>query len=47
VLCPLDCVSHDAANRVKQFCKRHGKQLVLLPTASLAAFTRVLNELAA
>lgn len=47
VLCPLDCVSHDAANRVKQFCKRYGKKLVLLPKSSLAAFTRGLNELAA
>ncbi len=47
VLCPLDCVSHDAANRVKQFCKRYGKQLVFLPRSSLAAFTRSLNELAA
>lgn len=47
VLCPLDCVSHDAANRVKQFCKRHGKRLVLLPRSSLAACTRGLNELVA
>ena len=47
VLCPLDCVSHDAENRVKQFCKRHGKRLVLLPRSSLAAFTRGLNELVA
>ncbi|MCW8874519.1 MAG: DUF2325 domain-containing protein [Gammaproteobacteria bacterium] len=47
VLCPLDCVSHDAANRVKHFCKRHGKKLVLLPRSSLAAFTRGLNELVA
>lgn len=47
VLCPLDCVSHDAAHQVKQFCKRHGKRLVLLPRSSLAAFTRGLNGLAA
>lgn len=47
VLCPVDCVSHDAANRVKQFCKLHGKRLVFLPRASLAAFTRGLYELAA
>ncbi|MBN4080266.1 DUF2325 domain-containing protein [Beggiatoa alba] len=47
VLCPLDCVSHDAANRVKQFCKRHGKRLVFLPRSSLAAFARGLNELVA
>ncbi|MBI1424710.1 MAG: DUF2325 domain-containing protein [Gammaproteobacteria bacterium] len=47
VLCPLDCVSHDAALRVKQHCKQHMKQLVFLPTSSLAAFTRGLNELVA
>jgi len=46
VFCPLDCVSHDAANRVKQFCKRHEKKLVLLPRSSLAAFTRGLNDVA-
>lgn len=45
VLCPLDCVSHDAVNRVKQYCKRHRKHLVFLPQSSLAAFTRGLNEL--
>jgi hypothetical protein len=44
VLCPLDCVSHDAANRIKRFCKQQGKRLVFLPRASLAAFTRGLNE---
>jgi hypothetical protein len=47
VFCPLDSVSHDAANRVRQFCKHHEKRLVMLPSASLAAFTRGLNELAA
>ena len=47
VLCPLDCVSHDAASRVKQFCKRYGKKLVFLPRSSLAAFTRGLTDLAA
>lgn len=47
VLCPLDCVSHDAAHRVKQFCKHHRKRLVLLPRSSLAAFARGLNELVA
>ncbi|MFO7640679.1 MAG: DUF2325 domain-containing protein [Candidatus Competibacteraceae bacterium] len=43
VLCPLDCVSHDAVHRIKRFCERHTKPLVLLPRASLAAFNRGLN----
>ena len=47
VFCPLDSVSHDAADRVRQFCNRHEKRLVMLPSASLAAFSRGLNELAA
>jgi hypothetical protein len=46
VLCPLDCISHDAVNRIKQDCKRYGKPLKLLPRASLAAFTRGLREVA-
>jgi Uncharacterized protein conserved in bacteria (DUF2325) len=47
VFCSLDSVSHDAADRVRQFCSRHKKRLVMLPSASLAAFTRGLNELTA
>ncbi len=47
VLCPLDCVSHDAVNRVKRFCERHTKPLVLLPRSSLSAFAWGLNEVAA
>ncbi|MGF1613170.1 MAG: DUF2325 domain-containing protein [Gammaproteobacteria bacterium] len=43
VFCPLDCVSHDAVHRIKRFCERHTKPLVLLPRASLAAFNRGLN----
>ncbi len=47
VFCPLDCISHDAMNRVKRFCERHAKRLVLLPRASLSAFARGLEEVAA
>ncbi|MFP3874263.1 MAG: DUF2325 domain-containing protein [Thiohalophilus sp.] len=47
VLCPLDCVSHDAAQRVKYHCKRFDKRLVFLRQSSLAAFNRALNELTA
>ena len=46
VLCPLDCVSHDAVNRIKRDCKRYGKPLQLLPQSSLAAFIRGLHEVA-
>jgi len=47
VLCPLDCISHDAVNRIKRDCKRYGKPLKLLPRASLAAFTQGLQEVVA
>ncbi|MCP5160033.1 MAG: DUF2325 domain-containing protein [Gammaproteobacteria bacterium] len=46
VLCPLDCVSHDAVHRIKRFCERHTKPLVLLPRASLAAFNYGLSTVA-
>jgi hypothetical protein len=47
VFCPVDCVSHDACLRLKRFCKRNAKPLVLLRSASLASFVRGLWELAA
>jgi len=47
VICPLDCVSHDAVNKVKRYCKRHCKPLVLIPHASLSAFAWGISEVAA
>lgn len=44
VLCPLDCISHDAMYRIKKFCKHNGKPLALLPRASLSAFTAGLHQ---
>jgi hypothetical protein len=46
VLCPLDCISHDAMNKVKRYCKHNAKQLVMMPRASLSAFVNGLNEVA-
>jgi hypothetical protein len=43
VLCPLDCVSHSAANAVKKQCKSETKPLVFIPHASLSAFTKGLD----
>ncbi len=45
VLCPLDCVSHDAVRRLVRHCRKHGKTLKLLPKSSLTAFAKGLNEL--
>lgn len=47
VLCPLDCVSHDAMERIRRICERHAKRLVLLPRASLSAFARGLEVVVA
>jgi len=47
VMCPLDCISHNACSRLKQVCKERSKPLVLLRGAGLGAFThglRVLQE---
>ena len=44
VLCPLDCVSHDAVNRLKRLCETNAKRLVLIPRSSLASFARGLRE---
>ncbi|MCF6323217.1 MAG: DUF2325 domain-containing protein [Gammaproteobacteria bacterium] len=44
VLCPLDCVSHDAVHRIKRGCKRYGKYLMLLSQSSLSAFTKGIHE---
>ena len=38
VLCPVDCVSHRACLRAKQFCKRAAKPFVPLRTAGLSSF---------
>jgi len=46
VVCPLDCVSHDAYYRVKRFCKRNRKPCVLLKGSGLSAFARALESLA-
>jgi len=46
VICPLDQVSHDAAQRLKRECKRRDKRFLLLPRANLSAFARGLRELA-
>jgi hypothetical protein len=47
VLCPVDCVSHDAALRIKRLCKRAAKRFVPLRSASLACFQEGLRRVAA
>ena len=47
VLCPIECVSHDACLRIKRICKRAAKPFVPLRSASLACFVEGLREVAA
>ncbi len=44
VLCPVDCVSHNAAARVKHYCKRHDTCLLFLGRASASAFRQGLDH---
>lgn len=44
VFCPKDCISHEAVNKLKKFCKRSGKPLIMLRRSSLAAFSKGLSE---
>lgn len=44
VLCPVDCVSHEACLRIKRVCKRAAKRFVPLRSASLSAFIAGLQE---
>ena len=45
VLCPVDCVSHDACNCVKKICKRYQKPFVLMRSASLSCLARGLSNI--
>lgn len=45
VLCPVDCVSHDACLQVKGLCRRLHKPFLPLRSAGASTFTRVLGRL--
>jgi hypothetical protein len=47
VICTTDCVSHDAYNRSKRFCKRFAKPCVLLRSSGVATFARALEQVVA
>lgn len=44
VICTIDCVSHDAYNRSKRFCKRSAKPCVLLRSSGVSTFARALEQ---
>ncbi len=45
VLCPIDCVSHDACLRAKRKCRLHGKPFLPLRTSSQSALRAALADL--
>ncbi|MFA9462371.1 DUF2325 domain-containing protein [Thiohalorhabdus sp. Cl-TMA] len=46
VVCPLDCVSHEATSRIKDHCKQQGVPCLLLESSGITAFARALPRLA-
>ncbi len=44
IMCPLDCISHNAMNKAKKHCKNNGKPLIMLEKASLTAFSAGLGR---
>lgn len=47
VICQTGCISHNAYWRVKDFCKRTGKQCVFVENPSTSSLTRSLQQIAA
>lgn len=45
VICQTGCISHDAYWRVKDHCKRHGKQCVFVDKPSASSLQRALTQL--
>lgn len=47
VLFPVDCISHDAALRVKRLCRQAGKRYIPLRSAAVGSFLAALGQLQA
>lgn len=45
VMCPIDCVSHDACNCVKKICKRNQKPFVLMRSSGLSSLAKGLHTI--
>jgi hypothetical protein len=46
VICQTGCISHNAYWRVKEHCKRTGKQCVFVENPSSACFSRGMRQIA-
>ena len=45
VLCPIDCISHDACTCVKKTCKRYQKPYVMMRSSGLSSLAKGLTEI--
>jgi hypothetical protein len=45
VVCPVDCVSHEACTCVKKMCKRYMKPYVMMRSSGLSSLTKGLSEI--
>ena len=45
VLCPIDCVSHDACVCVKKTCKRYQKPFILMRSSGLSSLVKGINDI--
>lgn len=45
VLCPVDCVSHDACTCVKKICKRYQKPYVMMRSSGLSSLAKGLSDI--
>jgi hypothetical protein len=44
VICPVNCNSHNACLKVKQLCNKHNKDIKMLNSSSISAFSSALYE---
>lgn len=45
VLCPIDCISHDACKCVKKICKRNSKPYVMMRSSGLSSLAKGLETI--
>jgi len=45
VMCPVDCVSHDACKNVKKICKKYQKPFVMMRSSGLSSLAKGLSEI--
>jgi hypothetical protein len=45
VLCPIDCISHDACTCVKKICKQYQKPYVMMRSSGLSSLAKGLTEI--